>query len=53
MGSCLAELLNEAKNTIFFRKGSVFQTQAFGACLKEMAKKDFTVAKPFEIPDLR
>lgn len=53
MGSCLSELLSEAKNTIFFSvKALFFKHKTFGASLEESAKKDFPVLKLFEIPDL-
>lgn len=55
MGSCSAELLNEAKNTIFFFfffsvKALFFEDKTFGVSLEETGKKDFTVAKIFWEP---
>lgn len=51
MGSCSAELLNKAKN-IFSVKALIFKHKTFETSLEEIVKRDFPVAKPFEIPDL-
>lgn len=50
MGSCSAELLNEAK--FFSVKALIFKHKTFETSLEEIVKKRLPVAKPFEIPDL-
>lgn len=52
MGSCSTEPLNEAKKYYFSVKALFFEPKTFRTSLEETVKKDFTVAKPFEIPDL-